>query len=182
MIKFLVKVFIHLFSFAIAGALLPIYLPYYIIKECVCGSKKSKMKSARHIRSMIYSSSMTGREYELYCAKRLSKEGFRHVVVTKSSGDFGADVIGYDRKGKKVCFQCKKYEKAVGVSAVQEVLASMAYYDADKGAVITTSTFTPAARKLAKSAKIQLIEHYHDKKIDKLKWIDSIEDYVTIME
>lgn len=121
---------------------------------------KAKSKSVRFVPSLGYSPTMSGQEYELYCAKRLGREGFHNLSLTPDSGDFGADIIGYNRNGQKVCFQCKKYESSVGVSAVQEVLAAKVYYNADRAAVLTTSTFTPAARKLAKSGNVELIERY----------------------
>jgi restriction system protein len=55
--------------------------------------------------------------------------------------------------------QCKKYSKPVGNKAVQEVVAGMKYYGANKGAVISTSGFTPSARKLASANNIALIHH-----------------------
>lgn len=122
-------------------------IPYGIIKACF--GTKSK-----------YSDTMSGQAYEQYCAKRLAREGYRNLSLTPDSGDFGADIIGYNRKGQKVCFQCKKWDSSVGVSAVQEVLSAQVYYDADKAVVLTNSTFTPAARKLAKSGDIELIERY----------------------
>lgn len=118
--------------------------------------KKSTPKPS----AVYYGERMTGLEYEHYCAKRLALEGFSNLVVTSGSGDYGADIIGYDLKGRKICFQCKKHESSVGVSAVQEVLAAKVYYNADRAAVLTTSTFTPAARKLAKSGNVELIERY----------------------
>ena len=122
-------------------------IPYYIVKGCF-DTKATRITT------------MSGQDYEQYCAKRLSREGYRNLSLTPDSGDFGADIIGYNRRGQRICFQCKKYESSVGVSAVQEVLAAKVYYDADKAVVLTTSTFTPAACKLAKSGNVELIERY----------------------
>lgn len=173
--KIIGKILFYTFGVVFALAFLPLYLPFYIIKKRK--RKKSGLKSVRFTATPKFSSSMSGQDYEVYCAKRLGREGYRNLAITPSRGDFGADIIGYDRKGKKVCFQCKMYKRSVGVSAVQEVLAAKQYYGADKSVVITTSIFTPAARKLAKSGEVRLIEHYYEKDMDDLSWIDSVERY-----
>lgn len=173
--KIIGKVLLYSFCIPFAIVCLPFYLPYYLIKERK--DKKNGLMAIRRGRIPKYSPSMSGQDYEVYCAKRLAHEGYHNLSVTPGSGDFGADVIGYDRKGRKVCFQCKLYQSSVGVSAVQEVLAAKQYYSGDRAVVITNSTFTSAARKLAKSGNVQLIERYYEKGVDDLRWIDTIEEY-----
>lgn len=107
-----------------------------------------------------FNKDMTGLEYEKYCAQKLIKSGYSRVKVTPGSGDYGADIIAYDRKGHKICFQCKKYENTVGVSAVQEIIAARHYYDCKKAVVLTTATFTPAAKRLAQATNVELIERF----------------------
>lgn len=104
---------------------------------------------------------MTGLEYEAYVASRLKKMGYKNISVTSGSGDYGADVIAYDIKGNKTCFQCKKYQGSVGVSAVQEIIAAKTYYNCVKAIVVTTATFTNNAKKLAEKAGVSLIEHFY---------------------
>ncbi len=104
---------------------------------------------------------MSGLEYESYVAAKLRTMGYNNVSVTSGSGDYGADVIGYDKNGVKTCFQCKKYQGTVGVSAVQEVIAAKAYYGCEKAVVITTATFTPNARNLAEKAGVKLISNFY---------------------
>ncbi len=105
-------------------------------------------------------STMTGLDYERHVAALLPGMGYRNVHVTKGSGDFGADIIAIDRKtGQKTCFQCKLYSYPVGVKAVQEVTAAKSYYNCSKAVVITNSTFTDGARKLARANGVTLMEH-----------------------
>lgn len=104
---------------------------------------------------------MSGLEYESYVAAKLRTMGYKNVSVTPGSGDYGADVIGYDKNGVKTCFQCKKYQGAVGVSAVQEIIAAKAYYGCEKAVVITTAIFTPNARNLAEKAGVKLISNFY---------------------
>jgi restriction system protein len=110
--------------------------------------------------SRKYDEGMSGIEYEKYVASRLLRRGFKKAEVTPGSGDFGADIVGKDKHGRKVCVQCKKYQGSVGVSAVQEVIAATRYYKCDYGMVITTSTFTPAAKKMAAQTGVILEEGF----------------------
>ena len=99
---------------------------------------------------------VSGHEYEYMVAKYLRKHGYHGVSVTKASGDFGADVIA--KKGfKKYAVQCKYYSSPVGVAAVQEVTAAKAHYGCNAAMVVTNSTFTPAARKLAEENNVKLM-------------------------
>ena len=108
-------------------------------------------------------SKMTGLEFEHYCAKWLMQTGkYVRAETTKASGDFGGDVIAYDRKGRKWVFQCKLYKKKVPNGAVQEVVAAKAHYKAEKGGVITNSKLTKAARQLAMENDIELFEMLSD--------------------
>lgn len=93
--------------------------------------------------------------YEYECAKLLRKHGFSKVSVTKSSGDQGVDIIAY-ANGKKYAIQCKFYSSPVGNSAIQEVYAGAKFYNCDMAAVITNSTFTPAAIELANATGVLL--------------------------
>lgn len=110
--------------------------------------------------AVYYDEQMTGLEYEHYCAKRLAEEGFYNLVVTSESGDYGADIIGYDLEGRKICVQCKKYDSTVDISAIQEILGAKQYYQCDRAMVVTTSSFTKAALRLADSGRVELRSHY----------------------
>ena len=94
---------------------------------------------------------MEGHDFEFFCADLLRDAGFTDVEVTRGSGDFGADILA-QKDGVTYAVQCKCYEGAVGVSAVQEVFAGRAFYDCMVGAVMTNQYFTgpavTAARKL----------------------------------
>lgn len=106
---------------------------------------------------------MSGHEYEDWCARQLvRKKHFRSATVTQATGDFGADIIAVDRKGRKWVFQCKHYQKKVGNSAVQEAVAAKAHYDADMAGVITNSCLTRKARELAEENEVELLEWFSD--------------------
>jgi len=55
--------------------------------------------------------------------------------------------------------QCKFYSHPVGVSAVQQVVGGMAYYDCDRAMVITNNTFTRQAKELAERNDVELLDN-----------------------
>ena len=100
---------------------------------------------------------MSGGEFEKYTVRLLKSNGYTNVEKTKTSGDYGIDVTAR-KDGKKYAFQCKCYQGKVGVHAVQEAFSGAKMYRADVAAVITNSTFTPNARKMAKEIGVLLID------------------------
>jgi len=99
--------------------------------------------------------SMTGWEFEEYCADILKSKGFKSVQVTKGSGDQGIDVLA-TKKGIRYAIQTKNYTRPVGNKAVQEAFSGCAYYDYDIPVVLTNATFTPSAKELARKTGVQL--------------------------
>ena len=98
---------------------------------------------------------MEGHDFEYYCADLLKKDGFTNVEVTRGSGDYGVDILA-ERDGISYAFQCKCYDKPIGVKAVQEVYAGRDYYDRMVGVVITNQYYTQPAIDLAAKLKILL--------------------------
>jgi HJR/Mrr/RecB family endonuclease len=99
----------------------------------------------------------SGTEFETYLASVLRQEGFEDVCGTAKTGDQGADLIVV-KNGRKIAIQAKRYKGSVGNEAVQEVVASVKFYGADEGWVITSGTFTPSARALAQKNAVKLID------------------------
>ena len=98
---------------------------------------------------------LDGPEFEAYVAKVLSDNGFRHVRLTKGSGDQGVDILA-ERNGRRYAIQCKNYAGSVGNFAVQEAYAGAQYYGCDMAAVICPGEFTRGARELAASTGVLL--------------------------
>lgn len=98
---------------------------------------------------------MEGYDFEYYCADLLESHGFIDVEVTKSSGDYGIDVLA-EKDGVTYAIQCKRYDGPVGVKAVQEAYAGRDYYDRMVGAVMTNQYFTQPAVEAARKLKILL--------------------------
>jgi restriction endonuclease Mrr len=107
--------------------------------------------------SIFDADKLDGFSFESFIAKILQSNGFTDVSVTRGSGDQGGDVLA--RRGdEKLVIQTKRFsiDKKVTNSAVQEVLGAIAWYNVNKGVVITNSIFTNSAKELAKRNNIEL--------------------------
>ena len=82
-------------------------------------------------------------------AKRILREaGFQKVDVVGRAGDGGIDGVGLYRISLvsfPIYFQCKRYAGSVGAGVVRDFRGAMVGRG-DRGLLITTGTFTPAAR------------------------------------
>lgn len=99
-----------------------------------------------------------GHLYEYECAKKLKRNGFTKVTVTKGSNDQGIDIIAYGN-GEKYGIQCKYYNSPVGNAAVQQAYAGAKYYNCDKAAVMTNTSFTQSAIELSEATGVLLWSH-----------------------
>lgn len=109
---------------------------------------------------------MSPEEFEHYCAAVL-REAKWEARVTRASGDQGVDIVA-DKRGMRIVIQCKKYSKPVGNRAVQEIVAAIAHEGAQRGVVVATNDYTPAAEKLAASNEVLLLHHLDLRRIDRL--------------
>ena len=98
---------------------------------------------------------MEGLDFEYYCAELLRNRGFIEVEVTKSSGDYGIDILA-EKEGVTYAIQCKRYNGPVGVKAVQEAYAGRDFYDRMVGCVLTNQYFAQPAVDAAQKLKILL--------------------------
>lgn len=95
-------------------------------------------------------------------AQRVLREcGFSQVEVTKKSGDGGIDGTGKLKINGifsfNVAFQCKRYSGLVGAGAIRDFRGSLTT-DIEKGVLITTGTFSKAAREEASNPGKQQID------------------------
>ncbi|MCD8039131.1 MAG: restriction endonuclease [Lachnospiraceae bacterium] len=115
-----------------------------------CAALRARFRRAGHGQEL---DDMEGLEFEAYCARLLAGNGFVEVEVTKSSGDYGIDILA-EKEGVTYAVQCKRYTAPVGVKAVQEAYAGRDYYDRMVGAVMTNQYFTKPAAEAARKLKI----------------------------
>jgi len=110
---------------------------------------------AEQRKSRDFINNMSGHDFELFVRDLLIEMGIT-CDVTRASGDFGADIIA-SLKGKKIAIQCKRYNKNIGYSAVQEVLAGKSYYKCDEAWVLSNARFTKQASQGARETGVRLI-------------------------
>ncbi len=83
------------------------------------------------------------------------------VKVTRVSRDRGVDAILYDPepiKGGKYVLQAKRYTRTVDVSAVRDLYGTVLNEGANRGILITTSSYGPDAYEFAKDKPISLVD------------------------
>jgi HJR/Mrr/RecB family endonuclease len=99
---------------------------------------------------------MTGEEFEIFLEHLFTKMGYS-VERTRYTQDQGADLI-IRKFGEVSVVQAKRFNQLVGNGAIQEVVASIKHYKAEKGIVVTTNQFTRSAIELATSNNVNLID------------------------
>ena len=137
-------------------AFLPLYLAGIGIIVALIFIKKKKEKKYRKAGFDIIDN-ISGKEFEKYVKTLLKKMGFK-VKETSPQADYGIDLIAESPDGRTTAIQCKRWNKKVGVKAIQEAVAGKNYYKTDEAAVITNNHFTKNAKKLAKANNVELID------------------------
>ena len=83
------------------------------------------------------------------------------VRVTRASRDRGVDAIIFDPdplRGGKYVLQAKRYTKPVDVSAVRDLFGTVMNEGANRGILITTSSYGPDAYEFAKDKPLSLVD------------------------
>ena len=96
-----------------------------------------------------------GHDFEHWVANQLESVGWK-ARATQGSGDQGVDVVAV-KDGVEVGIQCKRWKKAVGNKAVQEIYAGIQHLRIHHGAIVATSGYTRGAEELAASTGIHLL-------------------------
>lgn len=151
LIRNLVEIIFFPFYFLIRFILMLLDIILYVISipvkilQYFLGSDRKKYKDR----------AAAGVEFEHEMCRILKKNGFREIRMTKTSGDFGADILA-KRNGLTFAIQCKYYTGSVGVDAVQQASSGCQYYEADLPVVVTNSYFTRNAVQLAEQTGVVL--------------------------
>lgn len=138
------------------GVLLFLVYVFPSMRKAIKRKKQDRLMKRSGIRDI---DQMEGYQFEEYLKVLFKSLGY-WPMVTKKSGDYGADVI---LKGKnKIVIQAKRYgyKHNVSLDAVREVFASKYYYKADESWVVTNSFFTKQAKELAKACDVKLLNRY----------------------
>jgi hypothetical protein len=83
------------------------------------------------------------------------------VKITRASRDRGVDAIMFDPdpiRGGKYVIQAKRYTVTVGVDAVRDLYGTVINEGANRGILVTTSSFGPDAYEFAKGKPLSLVD------------------------
>lgn len=97
---------------------------------------------------------MTGKDFEKFLEVVFRRLGYS-VERTRYIGDYGADLVLVNG-GVRTVVQAKRWSRAVGIKALQEVVASKGKYRCTEAIVVTNSTYTQQALELARANGVRL--------------------------
>lgn len=98
---------------------------------------------------------MNGSDFEERLAILFTHLGYRVTRTGKPSGDYGVDLV-VEQNGRRIAVQAKCYHGSVGEDAIREVFSGKNYYHCGEAMVVTNSTFTKMAWRLAESNHVKL--------------------------
>jgi hypothetical protein len=104
-------------------------------------------------------SSMDGHQFEALVEKLVKKMGFT-ITERKLTADGGIDILAQSHESLfegKYVIQCKRYNNKIPVSPIRDLYGVVHSVNANKGILITNSTFTQAALDFAKDKQLELI-------------------------
>jgi len=176
-IYFFLKLFItyqHL-AFVNIGLGLGICLFFELSKIFKFKKRINAYKSLKEIDEMGNGDSYEkGRQFEEYVAELYRQMGFKAVTTTEmrqkgllpgdiqkrgGSGEQGVDIVAFDHRNKEtIIIQCKHYSSKVSNSAIQEIVAAIPLYKANRGIVVTNQYFTEPAKELGFANQISLVD------------------------
>ena len=100
--------------------------------------------------------SMSGPDFERFCADLLRIHGYTDIYLTPASGDHGIDITA-EKDSLKWGFQCKRWsDTKIDNATVAQTYTGKALYECDIVAIITTSGFTRQAESEAKQLGVKL--------------------------
>lgn len=100
--------------------------------------------------------SMGSLKFEQYVAMLLKSNGYHNVSLTEKY-DLGVDIIA-EKDGVRWGVQVKHYSGLVKASAVRQVVTGLKMYGCDRAMVVTNSTYSATARRLAAGNDCELVD------------------------
>lgn len=100
-------------------------------------------------------------QFEQQTAALCRRDGATRIRVVGGAGDLAADVLATTPDGRRILIQCKRYKpgNTVGSDHVQRVNGTYRdIHKCDLAAIVTTSSFTIDARKLARRVGMRLLD------------------------
>jgi restriction system protein len=99
---------------------------------------------------------MNGIDFEYYIAQLLVELGCDNVSLTEKY-DYGVDIVA-EKDGVRWGIQVKRHSGLVKAAAVRQVVTGLRLYGCDRAMVITNSTFSNVAQRLAAGNDCILID------------------------
>ena len=100
--------------------------------------------------------SMDGISFEYYIAQLLAERGYSNISLTEQY-DYGVDIIA-EKDGVRWGVQTKRYSGLVKAEAVRQVVTGLRLYGCDRAMVVTNSTYSNVAKRLAEGNDCVLID------------------------
>ena len=119
--------------------------------------RRSIQRKADSASSAIDLLDLSPTEFENMVVELYSAMGHR-ASRTGQAGDHGIDVVVNAKNGEKWVVQCKRWRGSVGEPVIRDFFGAMHHEKADRGAIITTGTFTEQAKTWARGKPITLLE------------------------
>jgi len=95
-----------------------------------------------------------GEMFEQYLELLFERLGYA-VERTRFAGDYGGDLV-LRKDGVRTVVQAKRYNKPVGVRAIQEAVAAKGYYGCTEAMVVSNAHYTKQAAHLARTNHVVL--------------------------
>lgn len=129
-------------------------LALFFVKLIVKIAKKIYiLRQNRHFQGV---DSMDGTSFEYYVAQLLIERGYTNVSLTEKY-DYGVDIIA-EKDGIRWGIQAKRYSSLVKAAAVRQVVTGLRLYGCDRAMVITNSTYSNVAKRLAEGNDCVLVD------------------------
>jgi len=117
--------------------------------------RQARLREMRSLRGLL---AMSPAEFEFAVGDLFRARGYEDIHRVGGSGDLGVDLIGRDPDGLAVIVQCKRYgrDNRVGSPAIQSFIGMAVHHRAEHGIVVTTSSYTLPATRLAADAPLPI--------------------------
>ena len=120
------NIFVKIIRIFLIIILSPVLLIYFLCKK-IKGIKKRKTEQELiKICTISQIDALSGTDFEIFLKNLFIAMGYS-VELTKSSKDFGADLVIKKNKNRYIV-QAKCYSHTVGIKAVQEIISARAHY------------------------------------------------------
>jgi hypothetical protein len=120
----------------------------------VLGGRGAKQREAYQRSGMTAVDAMSGRQFEVLLENFFANKGYR-VARIGGRGDFGADLLLNDAQGRTIV-QARHWNGVVRHDAVQQAVAAMTRYRAQRALVVTSSDYSQQAVSMANSNGVTL--------------------------